>query len=111
LATKSRTFTVLITVILTILLTVLAYTVFGGQTILTFKNSFTSPITFPSTCSLTRSAGDYVVEYARRFLVVKVDKKSYKISEVVKITIINQGNMVIELANPPWAIYRLEHGK
>ena len=52
-----------------------------------------------------------MVEYARRFLVVKVDKKSYKIGEVVKITIINQGNMVIELANPPWAIYRLEHGK
>ena len=51
------------------------------------------------------------MEYARRFLVVKVDKKSYKIGEVVKITIINQGNMVIELANPPWAIYRLEHGK
>jgi len=60
---------------------------------------------------LTRGAGDYVVEYARRFLVIKVDKKSYKIGEVVKITIINQGNMVIELANPPWAIYRLEHGK
>ena len=52
-----------------------------------------------------------MVKYVRIFLVVKVDKKSYKIGEVVKITIINQGNMVIELANPPWAIYRLEHGK
>ena len=52
-----------------------------------------------------------MLKYVRKFLVVKVDKKSYKIGEVVKITIINQGDMVVELANPPWAIYKLENGK
>ena len=110
-ATKPRTFAVLIAVMFITLLTVLTHMVWGKQMILTFKNFFILPVTSSSTNTISHSAEDCVLEYVRRFLVVKVDKKSYKIGEVVKITIINQGDMVVELANPPWAIYKLENGK
>jgi len=114
---KSRSLIILAILTFTVLSTILAYTVFSKETILTPKSSSASYVTFPSPhpisfSSVTPQMGDSVLDYVRNFLAIRVDKKVYKVGEVVKITIINQGNMLVGLADPPWAIYKkLKNGK
>lgn len=51
--------------------------------------------------------GGGILQYITKYLELRVDKECYRLGDRVVITLINRGSKVIELANPPWSVYRL----
>jgi len=78
-------------------------------TIITMMSASTEKIT--AITITTTMPRDEVLEYLKMNLKIKVDKESYKIGELVKITIVNNGDKSVELKNPPWTIFKYVNGK
>ncbi len=71
----------------------------------------TSSLPLKTTASTPVSPTDPAIEYVGKYLKIYVDKKTYRPGESVRITLINNGDEVIELTDPPWVIYKLVNNK
>jgi len=47
-----------------------------------------------------------VLGYVRSNIKIIVDKEEYRVGEVVEITFINEGNSIVEIDDPPWAVFK-----
>ena len=53
-----------------------------------------------------KSHEEEVLGYVRSNIKIIVDKEEYRVGEVVEITFINEGNSIVEIDDPPWAVFK-----
>jgi len=54
---------------------------------------------------------EQLIEYIRKYLEIRTDKRVYKVGETINITLINHGDKIVEIINPPWAVYKAIDGR